>query len=84
MITINLVAAAIVLCYGLRAINCMGRNTSMGMRLSWLALTTGAAGVLVAPLFGSLHPGLWTTLLHVGICLHVVFDHRRSALRRFS
>lgn len=77
MIYIDLLCAAIVLVSGMRAINNMTRATSIGMRLSWISLTTGALGILAAPLFGYLNSGLWLTLLHVGICLHVVFDKRR-------
>jgi hypothetical protein len=81
VIYVDLLCSAVVLFFGMQAINNMNRSTSIGMRLSWIALTTGAAGILVAPLFGHLHPGLWLTLLHVGICLHVVFDKRRSDRR---
>lgn len=84
MITaINVFAASIVLVYGVAAINRMGLGTCNGMRIAWLSLTTGALGVLLAPLYGHPAPGLWGTALNVGIALHVVFERRRGDGRVF-
>jgi hypothetical protein len=85
MITVlNMIAAVTVLVCGLAAINKMTRRTSQGMRVAWLALTTGALGVLVAPLYGYPSPGVWGTALNVGIALHLVFERRRSDRRCLS
>jgi hypothetical protein len=81
---INMVAAAIVLAYGVTAINQMGRITCNGMRVAWIALTTGALGVLAGPIFGYPAPGMWGTVLHVGIALHVIFERRRAMGGGFS
>jgi hypothetical protein len=80
---INMVAAAIVLAYGVTAINQMGRITCNGMRITWIALTTGALGVLAGPIFGYPTPGICGTVLHVGIALHVIFERRRAMVRGF-
>jgi hypothetical protein len=81
---INMVAAAIVLVCGMASINQMGRGTCNGMRVAWIALTTGALGVLAGPVFGYPPPGIWGTVLHVGIALHVVFERRRVDGRMFQ
>ena len=78
ILAINLIAAAIILIYGLAAINKMGWRTCYGMRAAWLVLTTGALGVLISPIYGHQYFGLWETALNVGIALHVVFERRRS------
>jgi hypothetical protein len=83
ILIINMIAAAIVLSYGLGAINRMSGCTCNGMRIAWLALTTGALGVLVGPLYGNALPGAWGTVLHVGIALHVIFERRRAMDRGF-
>lgn len=80
LLAISLLAAAVILVRGLFfVINRMNRCTPHGMRLAWLAMTTGALGVVVSPLYGSRQPSLWETALLVGIALHVLCDRRRRS-----
>lgn len=78
LIVISTVAAAVILVRGMFfSIPRMDRCTPHGIRLAWLAMTTGALGVLVRPLYGARPPSMWETALLVGIALYVLFDRRR-------
>lgn len=57
----------------------MNRCTPHGMRFAWLAMTTGAFGVLLRPLYGASPPSLWETILLVGIAFYIAFDRRQRA-----
>lgn len=79
MTALNTVAAIVILINGLfSVINSMGRHTGHGMRIAWLAMTTGAFGVLLGPLFGHPPPGPYWTGLLVGFALFVIFERRHS------
>jgi len=79
LLAISCFAALVILIRGLfSTINQMGRQTSHGIRFAWIAMTTGAAGVLFGPLCGRLHsPSIWETALLVGIACHIAFERRR-------
>ena len=73
--SIDMAAAAIVLARGLFAeLNPMQPCTSTVIRITWIALTAGAAAVL---LFG-VTPAWPEVLLHSGIAALVCFDRRSS------
>jgi hypothetical protein len=63
---LNLLAAAIVLGGGVRAINHMCPGTALPIRATWLLLTIGAAAVLLAGLAGG-RPTWPDLALHWGI-----------------
>lgn len=77
----NFVAALVVFVHGVWAINHMTRHTDHGVRLAWLAITTGAFGVLLSPIYGHTFPAAWEAILNVGIALHVAFERRHHAGR---
>lgn len=80
---LNTMAAAIILTHGLfHVINAMGHGTRHGMRCAWIVLTTGALGVLLAPLFDKPVPSPYWTGILVGIALYILFDRRRDSTRR--
>jgi hypothetical protein len=73
--SIDMAAAAIVLARGLFAeLNHMQPCTSNAIRITWIALTAGAASVL---LFG-VTPAWPEVLLHCGIAALVCVDRRSS------
>lgn len=73
--SIDMAAAAIVLARGLFAeLNHMQPCTSNAIRIAWIALTAGAAAVL---LFG-VTPAWPEVLLHCGIAALVCVDRRSS------
>ena len=73
--SIDMAAAAIVLARGLFAeLNHMQPCTSNAIRITWIALTAGAAAVL---LFG-VTPAWPEVLLHCGIAALVCVDRRAS------
>ena len=72
---IDMVAAAIVLARGLFSeLNHMRPCTSTAIRITWIALTAGAAAVL---LYG-VAPAWPEVLLHCGIAALVCVDRRSS------
>lgn len=79
LLALTLIAALGIFVKGLFfSLNNMSRHTSHGMRLAWVSLTTGAAGVLLSPLYGRMHsPTFWETALVVGIAMYVLFERRR-------
>ena len=82
LLTLNLLAATLIVLYGVfSVINAMTHATSHGMRLAWVVLTTGALGVLLAPLFDKPMPPAPLTAVLVGVALHILCD-RRSPIWR--
>lgn len=81
LLSITMLSTLVVLIKGLFfAINAMSRGTCNLVRIAWLAMTTGAFGVLVSPLYGHWHsPTVWEALLVAGIALYGVFDRRQPA-----
>jgi len=78
MMTLDMVAAAIVLLRGLFvALNAMCPKTRLSIRLTWILLTLGAAAVL---LLGRA-PGWPEVLFHWGVAVMVCAD-RRSVLMK--
>jgi hypothetical protein len=81
LLLLNTAATAGIVLHGVfTAINAMGHGTGHGMRLAWITLTTGALGVLLAPLFGKAQPGAHWTCILIGAALYLVFDRRRGPL----
>ncbi|MET3132853.1 ABC-type methionine transport system permease subunit [Oxalobacteraceae bacterium GrIS 1.11] len=72
MLTLNLMAAFIVLVCGLLALNRMCPRTALGIRATWLLLTVGAAAIL---LLGA--PPAWPEVaLHWSIAALACLDRR--------
>jgi len=79
LLTLNSLASMVIVFYGVfSVINAMSHATRAGMRTTWVALTTGALGVLLAPLFGKPTPGPYWTAVLVGIALYILFDRRNG------
>lgn len=77
LLILNLIAAAVILGKGVFfVINRMDRHTRHSIRFAWLVMTTGALGIVIAPLYGYAHPDMWGTALSVGVALYVVCDRR--------
>lgn len=80
LLTLNMLAAAVILVRGMfGVIRMMNKCTPHGMRVAWLAMTTGAAGVLISPFYMIRIPTLWETALWVGVALYIIFDRREPA-----
>lgn len=85
LLIVNTAASAIIVIYGVfSVINAMSHATGAGMRASWVALTTGALGVLLGPLFDKPTPSPYWTGVLVGLALYILFDRRRPQRRIFQ
>lgn len=74
---IQMVSAAVVLIAGLFfAIKQMGRCTKASIRFAWISMTTGALGVLIAPIFGVRSPSFPETVLMVGVAIFIICERR--------
>lgn len=77
LFVINMVAAGVVFTAGLFfAIKNMSRCTKASIRFAWIFMTTGAAGVLLAPLFGVRAPSMPETVLMVGVAVFIICERR--------
>lgn len=80
---LNTMSTSIIVLHGLfSVINAMGHKTGHGIRVAWIAMTTGALGILLGPLFNKPTPGPYWTGILVGIALYILFDRRRGSSRR--
>lgn len=78
---VNMCAAAVVFVSGLFfAIKNMNRCTSTGIRFAWIFMTTGALGVLIAPVFGARSPTIPETVLLVGFAIFIHYERRNREL----
>lgn len=74
---ISMCAAAVIFISGLfSAVNKMTRCTSVGIRFSWIFLTTGSLGVLISPFFHVRTLSISETILLVGIASYIIFERR--------
>lgn len=74
---VNMVAAGVVFVSGLFfAIKNMSRCTKSSIRFAWIFMTTGALGVLVAPVFGVRAPSLSETVMMVGFAVFILCERR--------
>ena len=81
MMTLDMVAAAIVLLRGLFvALNAMCPKTRLSIRLTWILLTVGAAAVL---LLGQA-PGWPEVLFHCGVAVMVCADRRSIVMKGWT
>lgn len=73
LLIVNMCAAAVVFVSGLFfAIKNMSRCTKFGIRLAWLCMTTGALGVLIAPIFSIRSPTISESVLLVGFAMFII------------
>lgn len=78
MMFLDMIAAAIVLLRGLFvALNAMCPKTRLGIRLTWILLTAGAAAVLLV----GRAPAWPEVLLHWGVAALVCVDRRTTFLK---
>lgn len=81
LLIVNLCAAAVVFVSGLFfVIKNMTWCTKAGIRLAWLCMTTGALGVLIAPMFSVRTPSIAETVLLVGFAIFIIYERRNRVL----
>ncbi len=77
MLALNLISSCVIVYRGVFEVsNKMGKNTYFPFRLAWVLMTTGAAAILVGPLFGLYLTGTYSTLIHIGVALFIFSDRR--------
>lgn len=81
LIIVNMSAASVVFVCGLFfAIKNMSRCTKTSIRFAWIFMTTGALGVLIAPVFTVRSPTIPETVLMVGVAIFIICERRNREL----
>lgn len=74
--TLNLIACAAIVIHGVCVLNDMTKHTSLVLRVGYSLMVCGAAGQILAPLYGVAltMPGI--PLLNIGLCLAMIESWR--------
>lgn len=81
---LDIVAASTVLAYAFTAVNRLSLRTwhaNPVFAASAVAMTVGAAAVVIAPITGSRVPDWPEVIMHIGIAIWVIADRRRLTRR---
>ena len=76
MQALGIAAGAIILHFALAAINRMGVETHHGVRVAFLLIATGAAGMILDPLLSRPAGSAADLMLSGGLALLLLFDRR--------